>query len=86
MSCTQLGLLQWVHSQAGADRQTPRHFTPQVRELTNPGAVYQKLMDFMERLARLGLIHCDFNEFNVMVGGFERAERACRRKPPSSLC
>ncbi len=42
---------------------------PQVRELCNPGAVYQKLMDFMERLARLGLIHCDFNEFNVMVGG-----------------
>lgn len=39
-----------------------------MRELCNPGAVYQKLMDFMERLARLGLIHCDFNEFNVMVG------------------
>ena len=43
-----------------------------MRELTNPGAVYQKLMDFMERLARLGLIHCDFNEFNVMVGGLGR--------------
>ena len=24
-------------------------------------------MDFMARLAGLGLIHCDFNEFNVMV-------------------
>ncbi len=44
----------------------------QVRELRNPGEVYTKLMDFMERLAGLGLIHCDFNEFNVMV-------RACCR-------
>lgn len=43
-------------------------YARQVRELANPGEVYSKLMDFMERLARLGLIHCDFNEFNVMVG------------------
>jgi RIO1 family len=48
---------------------------PQVRELCNPGAVYQKLMEFMERLARLGLIHCDFNEFNVMVGA-----AVCRKR------
>lgn len=33
----------------------------------NPGVVYTKLMDFMSRLARFGLIHCDFNEFNVLV-------------------
>lgn len=39
----------------------------QVRELVNPGVVYTKLMDFMSRLARFGLIHCDFNEFNVLV-------------------
>lgn len=45
-----------------------------MRELCNPGAVYQKLMDFMERLARLGLIHCDFNEFNVMVGAWKGPE------------
>lgn len=39
----------------------------QVRELRNPGVVYSSLMDFMAHLARLGLIHCDFNEFNVLV-------------------
>jgi RIO1 family len=55
-----------------------RSLRPQVRELCNPGAVYQKLMDFMERLARLGLIHCDFNEFNVMVGAWECWKSAWR--------
>ncbi len=38
-----------------------------MRELGNPGVVYSKLMNFMTSLAHLGLIHCDFNEFNVLV-------------------
>lgn len=39
----------------------------QVRELHSPGVVYGKLMDLIARLAELGLVHCDFNEFNVLV-------------------
>ena len=39
----------------------------QVRELENPGYVYQQCMDLMARLASKGLIHCDFNEFNLLV-------------------
>ena len=29
--------------------------------------VYQQCMDMMTRLAAKGLIHCDFNEFNLLV-------------------
>lgn len=36
----------------------------QVRELRNPAKVYNQMVDIMERLAAVGLIHCDFNEFN----------------------
>ena len=39
----------------------------QVRELANPGQVYETCMDLIYRLAAKGLIHCDFNEFNLMV-------------------
>lgn len=39
----------------------------QVRKLENPGKIYDKLMDLLERLAGLGLVHCDFNEFNILV-------------------
>ena len=39
----------------------------QIRELYHPGVVYAKLMELMGRLAELGLVHCDFNEFNVLV-------------------
>ena len=38
-----------------------------MRELQSPGIVYGKLMDLIARLAELGLVHCDFNEFNVLV-------------------
>ena len=40
---------------------------PQIRELASPGVVYNKLMELIGRLAELGLVHCDFNEFNVLV-------------------
>ena len=35
----------------------------------NPADVYTKLIDLMEQLAKMGLVHCDFNEFNVLVRG-----------------
>ncbi len=39
----------------------------QVRELGNPGEIYKQCMGMMARLAELGLVHCDFNEFNLLV-------------------
>lgn len=39
----------------------------QVRELRHPRAVYSQLMDLLARLAAKGLIHCDFNEFNLLA-------------------
>lgn len=39
----------------------------QVRRLSNPRAVYSLLMDLLARLAGLGLVHCDYNEFNLLV-------------------
>eukprot|EP00271_Cylindrocystis_brebissonii_P018246 TRINITY_DN5088_c1_g1_i1.p1 TRINITY_DN5088_c1_g1~~TRINITY_DN5088_c1_g1_i1.p1 ORF type:complete len:701 (-),score=201.61 TRINITY_DN5088_c1_g1_i1:83-2185(-) len=39
----------------------------QVKELQNPGVVFEQVIALLLRLARLGLIHCDFNEFNLMV-------------------
>ncbi|KAK9902872.1 hypothetical protein WJX75_009355 [Coccomyxa subellipsoidea] len=38
----------------------------QVR-LADPGAVYLQLMDMIADLAARGLVHCDFNEFNILV-------------------
>ena len=52
----------------------------QVRELRNPGAVYAQLMDLLARLAAKGLIHCDFNEFNLLVRA-ARARGQPRREP-----
>ena len=40
----------------------------QVRELQDPVSVYRQCMDLMTRLAAQGLVHCDFNEFNLLVG------------------
>ena len=39
----------------------------QIRELGNPGEIYRQCMGMMARLAELGLVHCDFNEFNLLV-------------------
>jgi RIO kinase 2 len=39
----------------------------QVNELQHRGRVYNKLMNLIVKLARYGLIHCDFNEFNIMI-------------------
>lgn len=40
----------------------------QIKEVGDPGSLVQTLMDIAVRLAAHGLIHCDLNEFNVMVG------------------
>lgn len=39
----------------------------QVRELRDPAALFGKLMDLLIRLAEAGLIHGDFNEFNLLI-------------------
>lgn len=44
----------------------------QVRELAHPSRVLEKLMQLIVRLAKAGLIHGDFNEFNLMIDDDER--------------
>jgi hypothetical protein len=39
----------------------------QIRELGHPGYVYSQAMDLIHRLAACGLVHCDFNEFNLLI-------------------
>jgi hypothetical protein len=39
----------------------------QVRELQEPGKAYRTIMGMLERLASVGLVHCDLNEFNLLV-------------------
>ncbi|KAI8919658.1 RIO1 family-domain-containing protein [Entophlyctis helioformis] len=39
----------------------------QIRDLEDPGTLYSKLMDLIVRLASSGLIHGDFNEFNLII-------------------
>jgi RIO kinase 2 len=39
----------------------------QVKELAHPHQVYEKLLEQIIRLAEYGLVHGDFNEFNLMI-------------------
>lgn len=39
----------------------------QITEVADPGRLYSDLMSLIVRLARHGLIHGDFNEFNILV-------------------
>ncbi|KAJ3082409.1 Serine/threonine-protein kinase RIO2 [Quaeritorhiza haematococci] len=39
----------------------------QIRDIANPGKLYSDLMDLIVSLAQSGLIHGDFNEFNLLV-------------------
>ncbi|OAE26191.1 hypothetical protein AXG93_3457s1170 [Marchantia polymorpha subsp. ruderalis] len=39
----------------------------QVKELANPDVAFETIMNLIVRLAQHGLIHCDFNEFNLMI-------------------
>jgi RIO kinase 2 len=40
--------------------------------MRHPGRVYSELMNLIVRFARHGLIHCDFNEFNILIDDEER--------------
>eukprot|EP01047_Picozoa_sp_COSAG01_P112887 COSAG01_NODE_41612_length_449_cov_0.891429_1_plen_124_part_10 len=48
------------------------HQLNQINELQNPGTVYDTCMALILRLASVGLIHSDFNEFNLMVDDEEQ--------------
>ena len=43
-----------------------------IQELRHPGHVFDQLMQLIVRLAEHGLIHCDFNEFNLLVNDEEQ--------------
>lgn len=39
----------------------------QVHQVGRPEYVFRQVLSIIVRLAQVGLIHCDFNEFNLMV-------------------
>ncbi|XP_075693178.1 serine/threonine-protein kinase RIO2 [Rhinoderma darwinii] len=45
----------------------------QIRHLEDPAALYSELMELIVKLANHGLIHGDFNEFNVMLDDEDHA-------------
>ncbi|KAJ4958938.1 hypothetical protein NE237_026049 [Protea cynaroides] len=44
----------------------------QVRELQNHDTVFETIIGLIVRMAEHGLIHCDFNEFNIMIDDNEK--------------
>ncbi|KAL0392402.1 UNVERIFIED_CONTAM: Serine/threonine-protein kinase rio2 [Sesamum radiatum] len=44
----------------------------QVKQLQNPDTVFETILGLIVRLAEHGLIHCDFNEFNIMIDDDEK--------------
>ena len=42
-------------------------FRCSIKDVDKPGKVYDDLMSIIVRLASYGLIHSDFNEFNLMI-------------------
>lgn len=42
-----------------------------VNHLVHPGKVFNNLMNLIVKLAEYGLIHGDFNEFNLMINDRE---------------
>ncbi|KAL6614403.1 hypothetical protein ACP70R_036673 [Stipagrostis hirtigluma subsp. patula] len=44
----------------------------QVKALQNPDDVFDTILGLIVRLAEHGLIHCDFNEFNIMIDDAEK--------------
>jgi len=42
-------------------------FRRQISDHPNPGVLYSTLMDLIVRFAHSGLIHGDFNEFNILI-------------------
>jgi RIO kinase 2 len=39
----------------------------QISDVPSPGKLYSELMDLIVRFAHAGLIHGDFNEFNILI-------------------
>jgi RIO-like serine/threonine protein kinase len=39
----------------------------QIDEVPSPGKLYSQLMDVIVRFAHAGLIHGDYNEFNILI-------------------
>ena len=46
---------------------TDKSHSRQISEVPSPGKLYSSLMDLIVRFARSGLIHGDFNEFNILI-------------------
>lgn len=46
---------------------TPPIFSRQIEKVPSPGKLYSELMDLIVRFAQAGLIHGDFNEFNILI-------------------
>ncbi|XP_057373241.1 serine/threonine-protein kinase RIO2-like [Daphnia carinata] len=44
----------------------------QLRELNDAGALFEELMNLLLKLANYGVIHSDFNEFNIMIDDNEK--------------
>ncbi|GER38658.1 serine/threonine-protein kinase rio2 [Striga asiatica] len=44
----------------------------QIKQLSNPDTVFETILGLVVRLAEHGLIHCDFNEFNIMIDDDEK--------------
>nr|XP_019702468.1 serine/threonine-protein kinase rio2 [Elaeis guineensis] len=44
----------------------------QVKQLQHPDEVFETIIGLVVHLAEHGLIHCDFNEFNIMIDDDER--------------
>lgn len=45
----------------------PGYPMTQVKRVEDPATLYRYLLAMIVRLARHGLIHCDFNEFNLLI-------------------
>ena len=43
------------------------HPMVQVQQLGNPRKVYGECMSVLVKLSQLGLVHCDYNEFNLLI-------------------
>ena len=48
------------------------YFRCQVHHLDDPAMLYSELMELIVQLAGFGLIHCDFNEFNIFLDAKDR--------------
>lgn len=43
-----------------------------VKRMGNPGKVFADIVHWLVKFLEVGLVHCDFNEFNLMIDDEER--------------